>query len=174
MNTIEELLAANREAIVQDWYHHILDTYPAETAKLWKKGGDPFSNPVAVRSRQGAEAVVRYLSMAEDPKALEAVLDFLDEDADSLARDRTMPIVGAGLRLDVGRFGLQASARSYVAQTDGDDDEDADDGESRRDQAHPQPEWILLRAARDGLGETLGPPGRDISAHGAGSSVRGS
>ena len=28
MNTVEELLAANREAIVQDWYHHILDTYP--------------------------------------------------------------------------------------------------------------------------------------------------
>ncbi len=55
-----------------------------------------------------------------------ARLDFLDEDADSLARDRTMPIVGAGLRLDVGRFGLQASARSYVAQTDGDDDEDGD------------------------------------------------
>lgn len=79
MNTIEELLAANREAIVQDWYSHILDTYPAETAKLWKKGGDPFANPVAVRSRQGAEAVVRYLTMSEDPKALEAVIDFLDE-----------------------------------------------------------------------------------------------
>lgn len=79
MNTIEELLAANREAIVQDWYHLILDTYPPETAKLWKKGGDPFSNPVAVRSRQGAEAVVYYLIGAEDPKALEAVLDFLDE-----------------------------------------------------------------------------------------------
>lgn len=79
MNTVEELLAANREAVVQDWYNHILDTYPPETAKLWKKGGDPFHNPVAVRTRQGAEAVVDYLVKKQDDKALESVLDYLDE-----------------------------------------------------------------------------------------------
>lgn len=79
MNTVEELLAVNREAIVQDWYHHILDTYPPETAKLWKKGGDPFSNPVAVRTLAGVNAVVDYLVKNEESKALESVLDYLDE-----------------------------------------------------------------------------------------------
>jgi len=80
MNTVEELLAANREAIVQDWYHHILDTYPPETAKLWKnKGRDPFHNPVAVRSREAVEAVVDYLVKSKDDEALKAVLDYLDE-----------------------------------------------------------------------------------------------
>ena len=79
MNTVEELLAANREVIVQDWYHHVLETYPPETAKLWKKGGDPFSNPVAVRSREGVEAVVDYLIRKQDDKALDTVLDYLDQ-----------------------------------------------------------------------------------------------
>jgi len=79
MNTIEELLAANRDAIIKDWYHHILDTYPPETAKLWKKGGDPFHNPVAVRSHEAVTAVVDYLIRRDDEKALETVLDHLDE-----------------------------------------------------------------------------------------------
>lgn len=61
-----------------------------------------------------------------------ARLDFLeaDEEADSVFReDRVMPIIGAGLRLDVGRFGLQAAVRSYVAQTDGDEGEGDGDGD---------------------------------------------
>jgi len=79
MNTVEELLAANRDAIIKDWYHHILDTYPPETAKLWKKGGDPFHNPVAVRSHEAVCAVVDYLIKRHDEKALETVLEYLDE-----------------------------------------------------------------------------------------------
>jgi len=79
MNTIGELLAANRDAIVKDWFHHILDTYPPETAKLWKKGGDPFHNPVAVRSHEAAAAVVDYLVESHDENALEKVLEYLDE-----------------------------------------------------------------------------------------------
>lgn len=79
MGTVEELLAKNREAVVEDWYHHILDTYPPETAKLWKKGGDPFHNPVGVRSRGAVEAVVDYIIAKDDAGALEAVLDHLDQ-----------------------------------------------------------------------------------------------
>ena len=79
MKTVEELLAKNREAIVEDWYHHILETYPPETAKLWKKGGDPFHNPVGVRSHAAVTAVVDYIIAKNDEKALEAVLDHLDQ-----------------------------------------------------------------------------------------------
>ena len=79
MNTVEELLAANREAVVQDWYSHILETYPPETAKLWKKGGDPFHNPVAVRSKECCQAVVDYLVKASDEEALEAAISAMDE-----------------------------------------------------------------------------------------------
>lgn len=52
-----------------------------------------------------------------------ARLDFLDPDDDdaTVPEDRTMPLVGAGLRLDVGRLGLQAAVRSYLSQSDGDD-----------------------------------------------------
>ena len=59
-----------------------------------------------------------------------ARLDFLDseEEGDSLpGEDRTMPVIGAGLRLDVGRFGLQGAVRSYLARTEG--EEDGEDGD---------------------------------------------
>ena len=79
MNTVEELLAANRDAIIEDWFNHILETYPPETAKLWKKGGDPFHNPVTVRSREAVAAVVDYLIAKQDEKALETALEYLDE-----------------------------------------------------------------------------------------------
>jgi len=79
MNIVEDLLASKREAIIKDWFDHILDTYPPETAKLWKKGGDPFHNPVAVRTRETVTAVVDYLIKEHDEKALETVLDYLDE-----------------------------------------------------------------------------------------------
>lgn len=56
-----------------------------------------------------------------------ARLDFLDpEDGTVQPDDRTMPVIGAGLRLDVGRLGLQGAVRSYVAQTDGEDGSDGD------------------------------------------------
>jgi hypothetical protein len=56
-----------------------------------------------------------------------ARLDFLDpEDGAAQPDDRTMPIIGAGLRLDVGRLGLQGAVRSYVTQTDGEGGSDGD------------------------------------------------
>jgi hypothetical protein len=57
-----------------------------------------------------------------------ARLDFLEgDDPDvTMPEDRAMPLVGAGLRLDVGRLGLQAAVRSYLAQTDGEGDEGGD------------------------------------------------
>jgi len=77
MNSVEELLAENREAIVQDWHHLILDTYPPETAKLWKKGGDPFHNPVGLRTVEAAKAVVDYL--VDGKESLDKALDLLDQ-----------------------------------------------------------------------------------------------
>jgi hypothetical protein len=58
-----------------------------------------------------------------------ARLDFLGTDGDSatLREDRTMPLVGAGLRLDVGRLGLQAAVRSYLAQTEGEGEDGGGD-----------------------------------------------
>lgn len=79
MKTVEELLAANREAIVQDWHHLILDTYPPETAKLWKKGGDTFHNPVGQRIQASAACVVDYLIAKGGKEALDPVLDCLEE-----------------------------------------------------------------------------------------------
>lgn len=79
MDTVKELMAANREAIVKYWHDLVLDTYPEETAKLWKKGGDPMQNPVAHRVRQGVSAVFDSLMTQAGTEPGEEVLTFLDE-----------------------------------------------------------------------------------------------
>jgi len=79
MKTVEELLAENREAVIDAWFSHIIDTYPPETAKLWKKGGDRFHNPVSERTREAVKAIVDYLIAKNDESALESVLAILDE-----------------------------------------------------------------------------------------------
>lgn len=74
-----------------------------------------------------------------------ARLDFLEDSASGpRPDDRTMPLVGGGLRLDLGRVGLQAAVRSYLAQTDA-------DGENGGDLRH-SPLWTVGAAFR--LGRT--------------------
>ncbi|GFK94103.1 hypothetical protein NNJEOMEG_01942 [Fundidesulfovibrio magnetotacticus] len=77
MNSVEKLLAEHREAIVQDWHHLILDTYPPETAKLWKKGGDPFHNPVGARIVEAAKACMDYL--VDGREHLDRAIEELDQ-----------------------------------------------------------------------------------------------
>jgi hypothetical protein len=52
-----------------------------------------------------------------------ARLDFLGagEAGAPPPEDRTLPLAGGGLRLDVGRFGVQGALRSYFTHVDGDD-----------------------------------------------------
>jgi len=96
MKTVEELLAENREAVVEDWYNHIIDTYPAETAKLWKKSGDPFLSPVSARTREMVVAVVDYLITKGGQDHLDKVMDCLDEAVRVRAVQNFAPSQSAG------------------------------------------------------------------------------
>jgi hypothetical protein len=79
MSTVQELMAANRERVVQAWFELVLDTYPPETAKLWKKGRDPFQNPVGHHLMRGIEGVYAYLSGPDGEGLPEDVLALLDD-----------------------------------------------------------------------------------------------
>ncbi len=78
MNALEQLLATHREAIVQTWFHHVLETYPPETAKLWKKGQDHFANPVGYGLKVGTERIYASLMAKDDAAALDAAMEALD------------------------------------------------------------------------------------------------
>lgn len=43
---LKDLLLKNEAAILERWFHLILETYPPDTASLMKKDKDPFTNPV--------------------------------------------------------------------------------------------------------------------------------
>ena len=79
MDTVRDLMAANREVIVKYWHDLVLETYPEETAKLWKRGADPMTNPVAHRVGQGVGAVFDSLLTEAGQEPGEEVLTFLDE-----------------------------------------------------------------------------------------------
>ena len=43
---LNELLSERSTAIWQAWRDRILEAYPAKSAELFKKGKDPFANPL--------------------------------------------------------------------------------------------------------------------------------
>lgn len=85
-----------------------------------------------------------------------ARLDFLAgaDGAAPVAEDRTVPVVGGGLRLDVGRFGVQGALRSHLVEVD------QADGEGR-DLRH-SPLWSVGAAFR--LGRRTRPAEAAVSA----------
>lgn len=44
---LAEILTSRTDDIARRWFERVLDTYPPETAKLWKSRRDAFQNPVA-------------------------------------------------------------------------------------------------------------------------------
>lgn len=79
MNIVLSLLAEQRDRIVKEWYNLALDTYPPETARLWKKTSDQFLNPVAWRLREGLEEVCTAVLEPKNQEALDKAMFALDE-----------------------------------------------------------------------------------------------
>ena len=61
MLMIQDLLKENKTAILQRWFHLILETYPADTATLMRKGRDQFTNPVGSTISREIETLFKQL-----------------------------------------------------------------------------------------------------------------
>lgn len=72
----KEFLAKNRERIVREWFEHILQTYPEETARFVRSEKNPFLNPVGSAIKEGIEGIIDWM-IGENPKDDE-LLSFLD------------------------------------------------------------------------------------------------
>jgi hypothetical protein len=65
-----ELLSEHRTAVWQAWRDRILDTYPAKSAKAFKKGSDPFANPLGHTVSTATQKIVDALIEGVDPSEL--------------------------------------------------------------------------------------------------------
>src|SRR4030042_338485 len=61
MLMIQDLLKENKTAILQRWFHLILETYPADTATLMRKDRDQFTNPVGSTLSREIETLFKQL-----------------------------------------------------------------------------------------------------------------
>jgi hypothetical protein len=72
---VDNLLAANKDAILKKWYDHVVNTYPPDTARFLRNKKDPFDNPVGAATRNGLSAILDDILTASDPKVLAGHLD---------------------------------------------------------------------------------------------------
>lgn len=78
MNNLEQMMVNKEAAIAKRWFEEVLETYPPETARIWKKEKDRFANPVGNTIHEGIVGLYRELSQGDsvDPGK---VVPFLDK-----------------------------------------------------------------------------------------------
>lgn len=74
MNLIH-LLAKKKKSILSKWFDRVVGTYPLDMQGLFRKQGDPFSNPVGSTTLAGLEGVFDELLGEGDPEKARFFLD---------------------------------------------------------------------------------------------------
>ena len=72
---LENLLLQKKTAILEQWYHLIVESYPADTQSFLKEQKDRFDNPVAYEFRQGIEGIYEALVHGMDRDGICSLLD---------------------------------------------------------------------------------------------------
>jgi hypothetical protein len=73
--SLEKLLEDKKAAILERWFHLILETYPADTRQFLKKNKHRFSNPVAHEISRGIEGVFDQLLRGGSSEDVSPFLD---------------------------------------------------------------------------------------------------
>jgi len=72
---MQDLLKKNKAAILERWFHLILETYPANTATMMRKDKNQFSNPVGSTLSREIEVLFRNLCEGIWDEKCQASLD---------------------------------------------------------------------------------------------------
>jgi len=72
---LENLLSQKRAAILERWFHLILEAYPIDTSTFLKKQKDRFANPVGYTISQGIEGLFEELLQGMDSDKVSSFLD---------------------------------------------------------------------------------------------------
>jgi len=72
---MQDLLKKNKAAILERWFHLILETYPANTATIMRKDRNQFTNPVGSTLSREIEVLFKNLCEGIWDEKCEASLD---------------------------------------------------------------------------------------------------
>jgi len=72
---IQDLLKKNKAAILERWFHLILETYPANTATMMRKDKNQFTNPVGSTLTREIEVLFKNLCEGSQKEKFQASLD---------------------------------------------------------------------------------------------------
>jgi hypothetical protein len=73
--SLKDLLEKNKKQILEKWFHLMINTYPAETAKFLKREKNPFANPVGRSIHEGISGIYDQVVGGIDHDALSPFLD---------------------------------------------------------------------------------------------------
>ena len=72
---IQDLLKKNKAAILERWFHLILETYPANTAAMMRKDKNQFTNPVGTTLSREIEVLFKNLCEGSQNEKCQSSLD---------------------------------------------------------------------------------------------------
>ena len=72
---IEDVLAKKRDAIVQEWFEKVANTYPPDTAQFVRSSPDAFSNPIGGSLHSGLPVLFDQLLTEPDRETIRQSLD---------------------------------------------------------------------------------------------------
>jgi len=72
---LEDLLAQHKNKIIKDWFDRVTETYPTDTAIIFKSQEDPFANPVGSTIYKGLKSLYTELLKGIDHKVIPPLLD---------------------------------------------------------------------------------------------------
>ena len=73
--TLNSLLLLNKDAILEKWFHLILETYPADTATMMRKDENQFTNPMGSTISREIEVLFKKLCEGIQDEKYQASLD---------------------------------------------------------------------------------------------------
>ncbi len=74
---LKDLLEKEKAAILKRWFHHILASYPSDTARFIKQEKDPFANPVGSTIHKGITEIYEDLLRGEISESIHECLDHI-------------------------------------------------------------------------------------------------
>ena len=75
MLTIQDLLKENKAAILERWFHLILETYPTNTAAMMRKDKNQFTNPVGSTFSREIQVLFKNICEGSQDEKCQASLD---------------------------------------------------------------------------------------------------